>query len=279
MNAPSWLPPSDSLHCADEIWRPASIEAVSYPEEGNETYFQVEDNSYWFAHRSRCIVELMRQFPPNGVTYDIGGGNGFVSVGMQRAGHVTVLVEPGPGALNARRRGLHHVVQSTLESASFHERALDAAGAFDVLEHIEDDADFLMTVRKLLRPGGRFYCTVPAMPALWSDEDNFAGHHRRYSLKDLRAVIERAGMDIEFISCLFSWLVVPVFLFRTLPWRFRGRREGGTLGSTEAVQADHTLPAITAPLVGRVNDWELGRLSLRRAIPFGTSLVCVARSA
>lgn len=277
MNTPSWLPPSDSLQCVDGIWRPASIGAVSYPEEGNELCFQVEDESYWFAHRNRCIMELMRHYPPKGVVYDVGGGNGFVSIGMQRAGHVSVLVEPGPGALNARKRGLHNVVQSTLEAAIFRERSIDAIGAFDVLEHIEEDARFLMTVRHLLRRNGRFYCTVPALRTLWSHEDEFAGHYRRYSEKGLRAVIEGAGMEVEFISCIFLWVAAPLYMFRTLPWRFGWRKKPEALGLTK-LRADHTLPAIIAPLVARLNDWEIGRLSRRKAIPFGTSVVCVARS-
>jgi SAM-dependent methyltransferase len=275
-SARSWKPQSNGLKNKQGIWMPATNRRVSYPEEGNEIYFQVEDTSYWFAHRNRCIVEMMRQFPPGGTIYDIGGGNGFVSIGLQTAGFETVLVEPGAGALNAWKRGVQNVVQSALEDAGFHENMADAVGAFDVVEHIEDHGAFLRQICRLLRPGGRFYCTVPAMPLLWSDEDDFAGHFRRYSVKTLRAAIEKTGMQVEFISGLFSWLVLPVFLFRTLPFCLRvGKKE--TVGNKKSALADHRLPCAISTLASVVHNWELKWLQEKRPIFFGSSLLCVAR--
>jgi hypothetical protein len=39
---------------------------VSYPEYGNDIFFTVEDESYWFSHRNRCIIEMIRKFRPAG---------------------------------------------------------------------------------------------------------------------------------------------------------------------------------------------------------------------
>ena len=51
------------LHLAqDGIYYSAASEAVSYPEEGNEACFEVEDRSFWFRHRNDCIRELVRKF-------------------------------------------------------------------------------------------------------------------------------------------------------------------------------------------------------------------------
>ena len=38
----------------------------------------------------------MRRFPPPGTVFDVGGGNGFVTLAIQNAGMDAVLVEPGP---------------------------------------------------------------------------------------------------------------------------------------------------------------------------------------
>lgn len=271
-----WAPPSSHLNLVDGIWRPEDDEAVSYPEHGNEICFQVEDRSYWFAHRNRCIVETMKNFPPAGMFYDLGGGNGFVSAALQKAGQPTVLVEPGSGAVNARTRGVAHVVQSTLEAARFESGSLCAAGAFDVLEHIEDDTGFLGLLTSLLKPGGRFYCTVPAAQFLWSQEDVYAGHHRRYSERRLRRDLEQAGLRVEFISHFFAWLVAPVLLFRTLPFVLRGRRDVGG-SAADRVQSDHALPAWLAVIVDALHRWELKRLRRSSTIPIGSSLLCVAR--
>ena len=50
----------------DGIFYAAGSEAISYPEEGNEACFEVEDRSFWFRHRNDCLVEMVRNFPPEG---------------------------------------------------------------------------------------------------------------------------------------------------------------------------------------------------------------------
>lgn len=279
MSSPTlpWQPPSDHLEHRGGVWQARQASAVSYPDHGNHLCFQVEDSSYWFAHRNECLLETMRQFPPAGRLYDIGGGNGFLTAAMERAGHEMVLVEPGPGALNAASRGVRHVVKSTLADAAFHPASLPAAAAFDVIEHIQDDLDFLCTLRQLLQPGGRFYCTVPALNLLWSGEDVQAGHFRRYSQKTLTDVLQRAGFVVEFKSYLFAWLTLPVLMLRALPSRLK-MPLASKPGTADSTRKDHRLPAALAAPVRALHQWELSRLKRRQPVPFGTSLLCVARA-
>ena len=68
----------------DGIWYAPDNQNISYPSEGNENCLAVEDNSFWFRHRNNCIVSVVKSYPPedNGTIFDIGGGNGFVSLGL-----------------------------------------------------------------------------------------------------------------------------------------------------------------------------------------------------
>ena len=68
-----------------------------YPLEG-ENLHQIEESSFWFKHRNACIEAAVKCHPPRsgGPIFDVGGGNGFVTLGLIRAGFETVLVEPGP---------------------------------------------------------------------------------------------------------------------------------------------------------------------------------------
>src|SRR5271170_4405432 len=126
------------------IWFSKGQSNVSYPAAGNEACFEIEDHSFWFRHRNRCIATVVRGFPPAGALFDLGGGNGFVSLCLQKAGWQSVVVEPGSvGAINARKRGLENVICATLEDADFRAHSLPAAGLFDVLEHIDGDGQFL----------------------------------------------------------------------------------------------------------------------------------------
>lgn len=64
----------------------------------------------------------------------------------------------------------------------------------DVLEHVEDDAGLLLEYVAKVPAGCRFLVTVPAFQFLWSGHDVFLGHRRRYTLKQLEATVEKAGL-------------------------------------------------------------------------------------
>jgi len=200
------------------IWISKDKSEISYPADGHDNYFKIEERSIWFRHRNDCIIETFKRFPPGGTVYDIGGGNGHVSCALKNNGYHTVLVEPGiKGAHNAKTRGLDPVICSSLESAGFYEGTMPAIGLFDVLEHIEDDEDFLTKTRTLLVPNGRLYITVPAYQTLWSKEDYLAGHYRRYRLKELIDKLKISGYEIDYATYFFMLLAIPILFFRTIP--------------------------------------------------------------
>lgn len=210
---------------ADGTWQAKTQSAVDYPDQGNAFCFAVEDSSFWFQHRNDVIVDAVRRFPPGGFIADIGGGNGFVSLGLQRAGFESIVIEPGAeGVRNARSRGLNPVVQATLQDARFLPASLPAAGMFDVLEHVQDDVAVLNLLHTLLSPGGRLYVTVPSFQLLWSSEDELAGHHRRYTIGSLSQRLANAAFTTEYATYLFSPLPLPILLFRSLPTRLGWRK-------------------------------------------------------
>jgi SAM-dependent methyltransferase len=256
-------------------WTVASEETISYPEEGNDLYYTVEDDSFWFQHRNRVIIQTVRSFSPDGPILDVGGGNGYVAKGLEEANFPTVLVEPGrAGAANARRRGLQHVVCSVVEAAGFLPGSFAGVGLFDVLEHIEDDGDFLLRLRRLLAPGVRIYLTVPAFETLWSVDDVSAGHFRRYTKKTLARVLEQAGFSVEYVTYFFALLPLPVFVCRSLP-SFLGWR--GTVSAAKTRKEHSGGRGLVRSLLGKALDIELSQIRRRRRIPFGSSCLAVAQ--
>jgi SAM-dependent methyltransferase len=263
----------------DGIWYSKDNQAVSYPPGGNDAFFSVEARSFWFKHRNDCILAAVKAYPPerHGAIFDVGGGNGFVSLALAASGFDVALVEPGrAGASNARRRGLETVICATTATAQFKPRSLPAVGLFDVVEHIEDDLSFLKSLRGLLKVQGRLYVTVPAYPFLWSGEDVSAGHYRRYTLEGLCSVIERAGFEVEFSSYIFRFLPVPIALFRVLPYRL------GLSPATDtprAIARDHAVQGgVVAGVLARLLKSEIESLEKKRAMGFGGSCLAVARS-
>lgn len=260
----------------DGIWYAASSQRVSYPDEGHDACFAVEERSFWFRHRNACIAAAVKRLPPAGALFDIGGGNGYVAKGLADQGIESVVVEPGGlGARNARRRGLQHVICATTDDAGFADCTLPAIGLFDVIEHVQDDYRFLRRMAALLAPGGRLYATVPAYGWLWSDEDVHAGHFRRHTLGSMAALVRQAGLSLEYATYFFRWLPLPILLLRALPHRLGLQRRGD---ATESASRDHAVAGGRASRVlNAMLAPEVQHVANGRTIPFGGSCLLVAR--
>lgn len=261
---------------ADGIWYGADAKQVSYPDTGNEAAFAIEDDSFWFLHRNNCIATVANRFPPLGPIFDVGGGNGFVTRGLISAGFDAILVEPGQvGALNGRRRGIRDIICATTDTAQFKPRSLPAVGMFDVIEHIDDDLSFLKSIRSLMRDDGMLYATVPAYSALWSEEDDYAGHFRRHTMSSIKRTVERAGFKVEFSSYIFRFLPLPILLLRALPYRLGIKRPNPT---PETFVRDHaTNGGFIADVLAKLLESEVKNLSVGRTMQFGGSILVAAR--
>jgi len=258
------------------IWYSQTRSAISYPEDGNGYCLQLEDTSFWFKHRNRCILEVLRRFPPGPPFFDIGGGNGFVSAAVQGIGCSVVLLEPGvQGARNARLRGIENVICSTLDDAGLLPERMPSAGAFDVVEHIQDDVSFLRSIASRLVPGGRFYLTVPALPILWSQIDELAGHYRRYTTTALSSLLTEVGLHIEYVTYFFSMLPLPIFLLRSIPHRIGIRRSDAEFGKRS--YGEHHPPNRFAIFLQKLQDRELAIIRSGRTMITGTSCLAVAK--
>ena len=269
-NYSSELVEKDGLYFAKEVAE------ISYPEKGNEDCFILEDNSFWFKHRNDCIIEAVQKYAGKRVFFDIGGGNGFVSRGLAESGIETVLVEPGiSGCLNARKRGLQNIVCSTLQNASFKIGSIPAIGLFDVVEHIEDDRDFLTSIRTFLMDDGLVFMTVPAYQSLWSDEDDDAGHFRRYSLTEIENRLIQTGFKIEYSTYIFSILPLPVFLLRSLPSRLGLYKNVDDMSARKAEHEGKT--GVVDKVLKRIWSLELNKIRVGGKIPAGGSCFIVAR--
>ena len=250
-----------------------ALSDVSYPKEGSDSCFAIEDSSFWFKHRKNCIIELIKLFPPinNGPIFDIGGGNGYMSKAFEQAGYSTVLVEPSEsGTLNARNhRKLKHIINSTFEEANFLPESLPAISLFDVVEHIEEDLSFLKKIHSSLMPKGKLYITVPAYSWLWSSADDIGGHFKRYTCSSMKKVLEQAGFKIDFSTYFFRPLPLAIFLQRSIPYRLFNKQLDL---SVEQNEKDHNLKNNTVDtILTKIFSFELNNIMYKKRMKFGGS--------
>jgi hypothetical protein len=260
----------------DGFWATPDGVDTSYPEDGNDFCYALEDESFWFAHRNSVITAAVERYEAAGaLIFDVGAGNGCVSSALQRAGFPTVAIEPNrSGAANAVRRGLESVVCGHLPSPAFRHGAADAIGLFDVVEHIEADRTYLESLRPYLKARGRLYVTAPAYQWLWSTNDVIGGHYRRYTLSRLRLVIESAGYRIVYGSYFFTFLPLPILLLRSLPSRLRSK-DDLTWNRTPAHHG--VLSSRARRLAQQALAFETRRTARGKSIPFGASCLIVAQ--
>ena len=245
---------------------------LSYPESGHRNLAEVEDDSYWFRHRAEVLLSVFSHHPPPGCVFDVGGGNGYMVRAIRDAGHDSILIEPGiDGCRTALTRGLSPVLNGTTDTLGIRSQTLPAVGLFDVVEHIEDDRDFMRHVRDLIEPGGSVYLTVPAHRSLWSANDVTAGHYRRYSRSEITDLLTGVGLEVVYSTYLFRSLLLPVLLLRSVPYRLGA---GESKANTTEV---HHLPS------GAVGRWmgssmarELKAMRAGGSVRSGTSVFVVA---
>ncbi len=175
----------------------------------------LEHQSFWFRARNRLIVwALRRSFPSIQRYLEIGCGTGYVLEGVAKAYPESALVGSEIFSVGLRyaasRVKSAELVQMDARLIPYEEE-FDVIGAFDVLEHIEEDEMVLAAMRRALVPGGGVVITVPQHPWLWSASDETACHVRRYRIPELRDKILRAGFKLEFETSFVS-LLLPAML-------------------------------------------------------------------
>ena len=151
---------------------------------------RLESGHFWFEHRNRVILWGVRRFLPQAKSFlEIGCGTGFVLSAIRANDPRSRLAggEIHVGGLTFARRRLPGVELFQIDATSIpFESEFDAIGAFDVIEHIEQDVMALKEAHRALVPGGILFLSVPQHPFLWSAVDEHSFHKRRYQAGALR---------------------------------------------------------------------------------------------
>ena len=206
----------DFLSFAPEL----AYDNEGFPADGFDRLLRLEAGNFWFRSRSKLILWAIKKYFKN--------ANGFLEIGCGN-GYVLSCVQNNFPNLNlfgseVYQQGLHHAAQRIPTAEFFQmdartipfENHFDIIGAFDVLEHIQEDEKVLSSVFQAVNPGGGILITVPQHRYLWTYADKFAGHVRRYSHQELKAKAEKVGFKVEILVSFVSFLLPFMLLSRLL---------------------------------------------------------------
>ncbi len=240
-----------------------------------ERMYRFEDGYWWFVARRHLIVSLIKShYPRDGRLriLDIGCGTGKMLDELAAFGDV-VGADFSPEALQfCVTRGVGaDLARADARRLPFADGAFDVVTAMDIIEHIDDDKAASSEIFRVLKPGGRLLVTVPAFTSLWSEHDEALHHYRRYTVPRLKDLFQRVGLAVDKVSYTVTTLFPAIWVYRQIS-NLLPRRRGD--GEKQANLVNFSRPVNAALL--SLSRWET-RLVRRLNMPFGVSVVCVAR--
>ena len=154
---------------------------------------------------------------------ELGCGTGHNLAMLAGFGHVDGLeLDDEAREMSARRLGREIMSSPLPELTDVRDRHYDLVGAFDVIEHIDDDRAALASIATKLKPGGKFVMTVPAHQWMWTAHDVVNHHKRRYSKRSLRRLIEGSPLKLDRMG-YFNSLLFPLAIAERASSKLRGK--------------------------------------------------------
>jgi SAM-dependent methyltransferase len=228
---------------------------------------QIDRSERFFWHRLRW--RAVREYLPSQTSFelvDVGAGAGLLGKFLKRDRPLATyrFIEPIE-SLGDVLRGVYGDSADAANDSRF--ESVDYVTLLDVLEHQENDKQFMKQLVDKMKPGSMLLMTVPALPSLWSPWDVALGHFRRYDKATLLDCIDGIPLVTKEVSFMFPEML-PLGYLRSR------RRPGGTKTDLAAAAEFPDLP-------GLVNDafYSLGTgsLAMRRHWKAGTSLFLAAQ--
>jgi hypothetical protein len=175
---------------------------------------KVDPEQFWYyLYKGQFIFDkAIKSFHKSEILFDVGAGSGyFASIFVKnRKTSKAFCIDPfySQDQLGIKNN-LNFVTAAPSEKA-------DVLLFIDVLEHVEDDLALLKSYISISSADALFVISVPAFKSLWSNHDVFLEHFRRYRKKDLRNLINRAGLVEVDSSYIFGSIFPLVWLIRKL---------------------------------------------------------------
>ncbi len=159
---------------------------------------ETESRHWWFSGRRAILAKTIEQLrlSKNSDILEVGCGTGGNLPLLAAYGRVSALEsdERAREIASIRTRNFCDVRPGRCpDQIPFVGQRFDLICLLDVLEHIDDDAGTLVSMKGFLAAGGRIVVTVPAYQWLYGSHDKYIHHKRRYSAMQLRRLFQIAG--------------------------------------------------------------------------------------
>ncbi|MGD2186687.1 MAG: class I SAM-dependent methyltransferase [Desulfobacterales bacterium] len=195
-----------------------------------ELYYRESDSvRFWSTHFFKETADARRQkiFRPRallveewakrcdlspgdgGLFVDIGSGYGIFLQEVKRLElfNRIIGIEPAPNLAQIGREQGFEIIERKIEAIKDGEITATFATAFEVLEHVFNPLEFLMSSSRILRPGGTLMLTTLTVSGfdiqtLWENSKSVHPPHHinLLSVEGIRRLVERSGLHMVELS-------------------------------------------------------------------------------
>ena len=226
-----------------------------------------ETAHWWYATTRLLLQELLGpHLPPGGRFLDAGGGTGATGAWMGAIGRV-VVADVEPLALQLARR-THPEADGAVSDVTrlpFADGSFDATLCVTVLCHelVPDPAATVRELARVTRKGGIVCLMEPGIRRLRRAHDRVTHSARRFSRRDLGALVSMSGLEPVRSTAAYSFLVPPAAVKAVLE---RGKVDSDIDRNEDGLHG--LLPRLA----------QAERAVLRRVdLPVGLSVVAIGR--
>lgn len=264
-----------------ECFSPAVAESYAgFSKDWFEVTKQLSENSFWVSARTELLLYLVNKYAPGCHPvkfFELGCATGdFVGQLANQPRFECIGSEIYLQGLAFAKEKFPAVkfiqLDATAPEIPYKEH-FDLVGAFDVLEHIENDTCAITNINKLLKKDGKFIVLVPQYKFMWSKLDELVSHKRRYSKKEMFTKLRDDGFEIEFSSS-FVFALFPFMLASRMFAKIFDRR---TESDEDALKRNVEFPKWVNAIFSAISKLDIYLIRLGIALPFGGTLVVVAR--
>ncbi len=169
--------------------------------------------TYWSRARNNIIYRSIKSAGLKRLPIiEVGCGRGIVTRFLIQKGVDCIGVELAEIPPVSGVEGKVITGKNALDFDTSFKSKFKALMLLDVIEHLEDDYDF---VNKLLQAYGNVEYLIVAVPArkeIWSNFDDFYRHFRRYDMKMVNELMDKLGYEIKSERYFFNFVYFMIWL-------------------------------------------------------------------
>lgn len=149
--------------------------------------------------RRQTIDQFLKAYAPTPAKLlDVGCGLGDVLAGLPSGYEQYGIDYAASNVKVATRRlgGQAQIQHAGIYEMPYESNSMDVCLCLEVLEHIEDDAQAVREISRVLKPGGILIAAVP-YTYYWPEYLKLMGHFRHYTRESFSALMNKNGLTTE----------------------------------------------------------------------------------